>query len=156
MTQRNSNGLSPKLSASDAASNLHGNTLLVYWYMLKENRPHSSREIQRGAGLSSSSLALHHLNKLIELGVVGLDKDGGYVVIQRVSSGILSLFAGSGRFFIPRFLFYASFFTALLISSIIVFWGQPNALTILLILSLFLSSLVFWFETARILRIQPL
>jgi predicted DNA-binding transcriptional regulator len=70
---------------------LKGNTLIVYWFLLRHNKPYSAREIQRSVGISSASLALHHLNKLIELGLVGTDDDGQYVVTKRISPGLLSL-----------------------------------------------------------------
>ena len=52
-------------------SMLKGKTLKVYWYMLQQpNRSVGVREIQRALRFSSPSVALHHLEKLEDLGLV--------------------------------------------------------------------------------------
>ena len=135
---------------------LKGNTLLMYWFMLRENRPHSAREIQRRVGLSSSSLSLHHLNKLIDLGLVRTDAEGRYLVARVIRPGLLNLFIGTGRLFVPRFIFYAVFNTGLLISSLYLFWPPADAASFILVLSLLVSSFVFWAESVKIWRAQPL
>jgi predicted DNA-binding transcriptional regulator len=137
-------------------SELKGNTLLLYWFMLRHNRPFRAREIQRAVGLSSSSLALHHLNKLMELDLVKTDDDGCYIIARKVKPGLLSLFAGSGRTLIPRFVLYAVFYSTLLVSCVYLFWGHFDAATTLLILTLLISSLLFWVEFLRMWKIQPL
>jgi hypothetical protein len=141
---------------SDVDDHLRGNTLVVYWCMLRSNKPLGAREIQRAVGLSSSSLALHHLNKLIELGLVGKDKDGAYVVAKRVKSGLLGFFVGTGRLLLPRFVLYAVFFTGLLISSLLVFVSRFDAVLVTLLVSLAIATLIFWFETVRMWKAQPL
>jgi hypothetical protein len=134
---------------------LNGNTLKVYWFMLRSNKPYSAREIQRRTGISSSSLALHHLNKLTDLGLVGTDGEGRYLVLQKIRPGLLSLFVGSGRLFIPRFVFYSVFTTILLTSSLFLFLGHLDTASILLILSLLVTSAMLWFETMRLWKAQP-
>jgi len=50
---------------------LKGKTLKVYWYMLQQpSRSVGVREIQRALRFSSPSVALHHLEKLEDLGLV--------------------------------------------------------------------------------------
>lgn len=134
---------------------LKGNTLLVYWYLLRHNEPYSSREIQRGAGISSASLALHHLNKLIELGLVGTDDDGRYIATKKVRPGLLGLFIGAGRLFIPRFVFYSVFTSSALFSCMYLFWPFSSTESILLIIMLLVVSVVFWFESFELWKIQP-
>jgi predicted DNA-binding transcriptional regulator len=134
---------------------LRGNTLIVYWYMVRSNRPLGAREIQRAVGLSSSSLALHHLNKLIELELVGKDEYGGYVITRRVNPGLLGFFVGTGRLLIPRFVLYAFFYTGLLVSCLLVFFTHLDAVVITLLVSLMVSTLIFWFETAKMWKSQP-
>lgn len=137
------------------ASQLNGNTLVIYWFMLRSNKPYSAREIQRRTGISSSSLALHHLNKLISLSLVSTDTEGRYVVRQRIHPGLLSLFVGSGRLFLPRFVFYSVFTTALLSSSVLLFWSHLDTASIILILSLSIVSVMLWFESLKLWRAQP-
>lgn len=134
---------------------LKGNTLLVYWYMLRHNKPYSSREIQRGVGISSASLALHHLNKLIELGLVSTDDEGRYVAAKKVKPGLLSLFMGSGRLLIPRFVFYSVFTSSVLVSCVSLFWPFPTAESVLLIIMLLIISIVFWAESYKLWNMQP-
>lgn len=134
---------------------LKGNTLLIYWFMLRNSNPSTSREIQRSVGISSSSLALHHLNKLIELGLVGIDDDGKYTVICKIRPGLLSLFVGSGRFFIPRFVFYSAFTSSLLVSTILLFWPFPDTASVLLLITLLFVNTIFWIESFKLWKIQP-
>ncbi|MGY5859378.1 MAG: helix-turn-helix domain-containing protein [Candidatus Thorarchaeota archaeon] len=145
-----------KPSDEELVGDLKGNTLLIYWYMIRANKPLGAREIQRNTGLSSSSLALHHLNKLIELGLVKTDKYGQYIVGRRVASGLLGMYIGSGRFFAPRFVLYALFFTSMLVSTILMFATRLDAAAILLLIVSLVASLIFWQETYKMWRVQPL
>jgi hypothetical protein len=137
------------------AKEMKGNTLIIYWFMLRTNEPHSAREIQRRTGVSSSSLALHHLNKLIDLGLVAKDQHGEYLIARKVSPGLLSFFLGTGSAFIPRFVFYAVFSTGLLLSSLYMFLSHLTTASIILVASLAIFSFIFWFESLRVWRIQP-
>jgi predicted DNA-binding transcriptional regulator len=99
------------LSSSDLAeieSKLKGKTLQIYWYMLRD--PDSSvgvREIQRSLGLSSPSVAAHHLEKLLSLGLVDKTVRGEYILNKEIKVGILKFFSRMGKFLVPRHLFYA-------------------------------------------------
>lgn len=142
----------PDISLKD----VQGNTQIVYWFLLRSDESHSAREIQRKTGISSSSLALHHLNKLINLGLVKKNQHGEYSVARKVDVGLLSLFSGKGKSFIPRFVFYAAFSSGLLISSIYMFYYRLNTASLFLILSTAIFSLIFWFESLRIWKKQPI
>jgi len=135
---------------------LKGNTLLVYWYMIRANKPLGAREIQRKIGLSSSSLALHHLKKLIELGLVKTDKYGQYIVARRVAPGLLSMYIGTGRLFAPRFVLYALFFSSIFVSSIFLLFTRIDAVSVLLLIVSFFASAIFWHETYKVWGVQPL
>ena len=53
------------------ASELKGNTLRVYWYLLRASKDFvGPREVQRKLGFSSPALAVYHLDKLNQLGLV--------------------------------------------------------------------------------------
>ena len=138
------------------AAELKGNTLLIYWLMLRQNSPRRAREIQRMAGLSSSSLALHHLSKLIELDLVTTDADGYYILKRRIRPGLLSLFVGTGALFVPRFVFYGVLNTVLLISCTYVFGLQIDSAILMLILVLLVNCMIFWIESIKMWRLQPL
>jgi hypothetical protein len=144
-----------KWNTEISLKDIQGNTMIVYWFLLRSDKTFSAREIQRQTGISSSSLALHHLNKLIELGLVKKNVHGEYTVARKIDIGILSLFFGKGKTFIPRFAFYATFSTGLLLSSILLFYYRLNTASVLLISSLLCFSIIFWIETWRIWRKQP-
>jgi hypothetical protein len=141
----------PDISLRD----LQGNTLIVYWFLLRSDKTYSAREIQRKTGISSSSLALHHLNKLIDLGLVKKDNYGEYSVARKVNPGLLSLFSGKGRSFMPRFVFYAAFSIGLLLSSIYLFYYRLSTASVILIISNAVFSLIFCVESIRLWRNQP-
>jgi hypothetical protein len=135
---------------------LHGNTLAVYWFMIRENQPHSAREIQRRVGLSSNSLALHHLKKLMDLGLVSTDEFGSYIVAKRIQTGLLRLFIGSGRFFIPHHAIYAAACTGFLIPYLTFLTVILNPAGVILLMGHIIVTIVFWIETVRIWKLQPI
>jgi len=146
-------------SASDLAlieSELKGKTLLVYWYFLKS--PTSTvgvREIQRSLGFSSPSVAAHHLEKLLSLGLVEKTKTGEYFLVQEVKVGILRFFTKMGRFLVPRYLFYSVWLTTMLAFYIIFYvptWDVHNLVALIFGIS---SSLILWYETFRLWRERP-
>lgn len=140
----------------DLSKELKGNTLTIYWFLLRSDESYSAREIQRRTGISSPSLALHHLNRLIDLGLAKKDQHGEYSVARRVSPGLLSLFSGKGKSFVPRFVFYAVLSSGLLLSAVYMFYDRPNTAAVLLILVLVVFSVIFWFESLRIWQNQPI
>ena len=135
---------------------LYGNTLSIYWFMFRENRPYSAREIQRRVGLSSSSLALHHLNKLIDLGLVTTDDFGAYILARRVRTGLLSMYIGSGRFFMPRYALYAAASTGFLLSYLLFLMFFLNPAGLILLVGHVLITILLWIETIKVLNLQPL
>lgn len=137
-------------------SNLKGKTLLVYWYLLRQPGFKAGvREIQRSLGFSSPSIAVHHLGKLIDLGLVKRTRTGEYVLVQEVKIGLLRFFARLGRFLIPRYLFYSVFFTTAFIMYLILY-SQTMCIHNFFALTFGgLASLVLWIETLRIMKEKP-
>ena len=135
-----------------AEAQVRGTTLRVYWNVFKSEDSVGVREIQRACGLASPSTALHHLEKLRELGVVQKDEFGQYRLVEQVKVGTLRLFLKFGRLVLPRYLFYAVFFSASLVLYILgSFWYSVSldAMAVLFGLS---ASAVSIFETVRIWR----
>ncbi len=147
------------MSTDDLAiieSNLKGKTLLVYWYMLRQpDFKAGVREIQRSLGFSSPSIAVHHLNKLMDLGLVKKTKTGEYVLVQEVKVGILRFFARIGRFLIPRYLFYSVFFTTALVLYILLYAQTLCIHNFFALVFGGLASAILWIETFRIMRERP-
>ena len=96
-------------------SELKGVTLRVYWHILgSKKQVVSVRPVQRALGLSSPSVALHHLEKLRGLGLLEKDSTGEYHLIEQVKVGVLQNFVGVLGFMLPRYLFYSTMFTVML------------------------------------------
>lgn len=148
-----------KESSSDLLfieSELKGKTLMVYWYLLRS--PSSAvgvREIQRTLGFSSPSVAAHHLDKLLELGLVDKRATGEYFLVQEVKVGILRFFTKLGRFLVPRYLFYSVLMTTML-SLYLVFYGLTGGVHSIAALSFGLvSCFSLWYETIRLWTEKP-
>ena len=86
---------------------LEGNTLTVYAYVAKENRPVGTRDVTRGANLSSPSVAHRHLQKLEALGLLEKNKYGDYMLKEKTG---VSGHVWVGRNLVPRLTFYSFFF----------------------------------------------
>lgn len=143
--------------AADAdriASELKGNTLRVYWYVLNASgKVVGVREVQRALGFSSPTLALYHLDKLKDLGLVGKES-GEYRLVKEVKVDVLKQFMRVGKVFVPRFALYAVLFTALTIYYVI----QLHFTDITALLGLFFGaggSAIFWFESVKTWRQRP-
>ena len=68
-----------------AKEELEGNTLSVYAYIVHANRPVGTRDVTRGADLSSTSVAHRHLQKLENLGLIEKNSYGDYVLKQKAN-----------------------------------------------------------------------
>ena len=90
-----------------ANEDLEGNTLSVYAYIAKESRPVGTRDVTRGANLSSPSVAHRHLQKLEALGLIERDAFGDYILKEKVD---VNGFVWVGRTLTPRLMFYSFFF----------------------------------------------
>ncbi|MDH5690474.1 MAG: hypothetical protein OEY81_03475 [Candidatus Bathyarchaeota archaeon] len=86
---------------------LAGNTILVYAYVVGENRPVGTRDVMRGANLSSPSVAHRHLQKLEQLGLLEKNQFGDYILKEKTG---ISGYIWVGRNLVPRLMFYSFFF----------------------------------------------
>lgn len=86
---------------------LAGNTLSVYAYVVRENRPVGTRDVMRGANLSSPSVAQRHLQKLELMGLLEKNKFGDYILKEKAG---VSGHVWVGRNLVPRLMFYSFFF----------------------------------------------
>jgi hypothetical protein len=69
-------------------ASLKGTTFKVYRYILKQNRPVSISDAQRGLGLSSPSVSQYHIRKLLRHGLIR-EEQGGYVIDKMVLENIV-------------------------------------------------------------------
>lgn len=131
---------------------LRGKTLTVYLYLLKHGKAIGVREIQKALGFSSPSVAFHHLDKLVELGVVEKDEYERYVLAKKVDAGILHSFVSIGGLTLPRLGFYAAFFTTI---SAAYFILNRSSLDLYAVIGTIGGSAVFWYEAWRVWRRKP-
>ena len=140
----------------ELAELVKGKTLSVYWYMLRHTEPLTAREVQRGAELPSPSLSMHHLERLRQFGLVEKDVHGQYTIKRDVRIGILNQFMGRGRIMVPRFLFYATFYTSLTAAlGTILLWWPTDWYSWILLLLLVSTCAVLWYEALKVWREQP-
>jgi len=138
-------------------SELKGKTLLVYWYLIQQpTHTVGVREVQRALSFSSPSIAVHHLEKLQDLGLVKKKGTGEYFLEEEVKVGILKFFMHMGRFVVPRYFFYSVLFSTMLTAYLaLCFLGIvfPSFYAIVFGMS---ASIIFWFETIRLWRAKPI
>jgi len=111
-----------------ANEELEGNTLTVYSYIVHENRPVGTREVTRGAKLSSPSVAHRHLQKLEAFGLIEKNVYGDFVLKEKTT---ISGHVWVGRSLVPRLMFYSLFFM-----------GAFSAEVAVIILSFIINGLV--------------
>ena len=131
---------------------LKGKTLRIYVRLVESGHPWTARELQRDLGLSTPSLSLYHLNKLVEYSLVEVNQDGLYTVSKIVRVGTLRHFIKFGRQLIPRYLFYDTFFVSVLVTSLIFFEFTYHPIDILFLLVLIIAIAVFTWESIWFLR----
>jgi hypothetical protein len=90
-----------------ASEELEGNTLSVYAYVVHAAKPVGTRDVTRGANLSSTSVAFRHLQKLEDLGLIEKNEFGDYVLKEKTN---IKGHVWVGRNLVPRLMFYSFFF----------------------------------------------
>jgi repressor of nif and glnA expression len=132
------------MDSKEIDEQLRGTTLAVYRYLLKNNKPVGAREIQRKLELSTPSLAVYHLSKLEETGLVRKEK-GGFVVNKVLTENNIKV----KHFLVPRFLFYSVFSSLAFVFELNF---RPATITseyFFFLTSTLICTLIFCFETAR-------
>ena len=135
---------------------LEGNTLNVYAYVVHEGRPVGTRDVTRGANLSSPSVAHRHLQKLEALGLLERNQYGDYVLKEKTS---VSGYVWVGRNLVPRLLFYSFFFmgafaseVAILVFGFLIFGLVPDVSFVYLTVMTAIAMSIFLFEGTSLNR----
>ena len=131
-----------------AESQLKGNTLRTYIYVVT-HRKSGVREVQRELHFSSSSLAQYHLTKLVDLGLL-TENGGEYFLAVEIKVDVLRDFLKFGTLIVPRFIFYAVFFTIITgFLSWVVLREPFSGINVFFIAMLVSASALFWYEALR-------
>jgi hypothetical protein len=142
------------MSEEKIESVLKGNTLRVYWFLLRSpNGIVGARETQRALKFSSPALAVYHLDKLTELGLAE-KTNGEYRLVKAVNVGVLKQFVRFGALMLPRHFLYATMFTTLLIFYLTQFKSVDFYSIFALVLGL-LATGIMWYETIKAWRQKP-
>lgn len=142
------------MNKESIANELQGNTLRVYWCLLQFSKNSiGPRDVQRKLGFSSPSLAVYHLEKLVELGLAE-KVEGEYHLVKTVNVGVLKQFVKLGAFMLPRHLLYATLFTTLSVFYLTQF-RQVNFYSVFALILAILSTGVMWVETFKIWKQKP-
>jgi hypothetical protein len=131
---------------------MRGKTLQVYLYLLKHGRAAGVREVQKELGFSSPSVAFHHLDKLVGLGILEKDPYERYVLVKKVDAGILHSFVNIRGLALPRLGFYAAFFSTVAVAYFIT---NRDFLDLYALVGTLGGALVFWYEAWRAWRRKP-
>jgi len=131
---------------------LRGKTLQVYAYLLRYGKAAGVREVQKELGFSSPSVAFHHLDKLVSLGVVEKDEYERYVLVKKVDSGILHSFVSFRGLTLPRLGFYAAFFTTVAAAYVFI---NRGGLDLYALVGTAGGAAAFWYEAWRVWRRKP-
>lgn len=135
-------------------SKLKGNTLRVYWVLLKSpNGVVGVREVQRTLGFSSPALASYHLRKLVEMELVD-EQRGAYHLVRTVKIGVLRHFTKVGSVMLPRYVLYATMFATLLVFYLTRFTALEFD-SLFAVLFGGLATAIFGYETLRVWRQKP-
>lgn len=151
----------PEIDEKQIELELRGKALVIYWFMLTESQDNFGvREIQRALDYSSPSVVSHHLQKLIDLGLVDKTPSNRYYLTRTVKVGVLKHFTKIRGMLLPRYIFVAVFFTFALITYllfIIIGSLEVGPFDRLLVLGLcIIGSLFGWFETWRLYKLRIL
>jgi predicted DNA-binding transcriptional regulator len=138
-------------------SELKGVTLRAYWHILgSDNKENIGvRQIQRELGLSSPSVALHHLEKLRTLGLLEKGVTGDYKLVGQVKVGVLKNFVGLLGILVPRYMFYATMFTVMLILYPILYPPNFTVHNVMAFVFGGAAAAVSWGETLKVWRMRP-
>ncbi len=96
---------------------INSSTFETYIYLVKVGKFVGPRNVMRGAGLSSPSVAYRNLQKLIDLDLVVKDSAGNYGVEKRVG---LKGYVWIGKKLIPRFMIFGFIFIGAIIAEIVI------------------------------------
>jgi DNA-binding transcriptional ArsR family regulator len=131
---------------AEIASKLKGTTLRVFWFASSQQKV-GVREVQRALELSSPSVASYHLEKLCNLGLAEKDLSGQYQIIKKVNVGALRNYFKIKNWLVPRWIFYALFFTVIFLSYAIFFFRKITIANIFILIFGLGTMIIFWTET---------
>lgn len=143
-------------SETDIEYALRGKAWKVYWYLLKNGKPVSVREVQRALHFSSPSIANHHLEQLRALGLVQKQDVGGhYVLVSEVKIGVLRHYVKLGKLLFPRYFFYGLFSTVFYVAYLLFLVQSFSRDNLFIVTFGAIVCTIFWYEAYRVWAMRP-
>lgn len=127
------------------------NTFRVYIHMMKVKRA-TAREVFKALNMSSPSLAILHLEKLLSIGLIRKNY-GRYQIVAKKRVGLLKFFILIGRWFVPRTFFYSIFFFSMMI--IFLLFSYENQTLFIPAFIALISALINFYESLSFYRVLP-
>ncbi len=129
---------------------LKGNTLRVYLHLLKHGES-ELRDVQRGLGLSSPSLASYHLRRLVEAGYAEQTAEGKYRTARDASPEVLEGYSKIGVAVVPQLFFFSLLLT--LLFAFFLYETLASAVFFPAFAAVAAASvIVLWYETMKLWR----
>ncbi len=125
---------------------LAGTTWDVYLYILTSREATGVRDLYRGLGFSSPSLAQYHINKLIELKLIEPTQEGKYRANETEQVDALKSFILLRGRLIPRLVFYGAILTGVLVSYLLLWPFRWDFRDLVVLLVTVFSVIAFSFE----------
>ena len=139
---------------------LQGKTLQVYWYILEKGMA-GIREIQKELEFSSAGIVSYQIQKLMVAGLVAKDEESEkYIVLEKVTPGIMKFFIQINNILVPRFSVYLIIFLVghfiYLMSAFL--YGDSfisHQGSSLYLISLIVGTLVSTYESTKMWEMRP-
>ena len=128
---------------------ISGNTLRVYFYILKSGQTCGVREIQRALGFSSASSAHYHLEKLANKGVLSKDLYGNYRINDRTHVKLIDRFYIVRGVIFPKQVVYASATSIICALFLLLLRNSLTPTVALALLPGFVASGILWYDASR-------
>ncbi|RDE10977.1 MAG: hypothetical protein C4K49_12460 [Candidatus Thorarchaeota archaeon] len=135
------------------AFQLGATTWRVLLSLLSNRGAMGVRELSNKLSLSSPSVALYHLEKLVNLGLASKSASGEYYIRDDADLGFLDNYLFFEHGALPRMAFYAVFITGLLLVYAVTVpfdFGAHNVYALVIALA---ASSFFWLEVHRSRRL---
>jgi hypothetical protein len=125
---------------------LAGTTWDVYLYILTSREATGVRDLYRGLGFSSPSLAQYHINKLIDLKLIKPTQEGKYRANETEQVDALKSFILLRGRLRPRLVFHGAILTGVLASYLVLWPFRWDFRDLVVLLVTVFSVIAFSFE----------
>jgi len=139
----------------DQSAEITGNTLTVYFYLLKKKQTCGVREIQRALGFSSPSSAYYHLEKLAHNRILTKDSYGNYKINGDAKVRLVDRFFVIRGLVFPKQIIYATVTTLMCLSFTLLFWRSLTPTVLLALLPGVAASVILWYDAATLYSSLP-